>query len=500
MAPIHRTLRFKIAGAFLVWTILFQVAMTVTIPVVRDRYVIREVDREIRARIRTIARDLIEGEDPVEAVDAGFPALPGDALGSATVLYLVIMSADGHVIAATPGLEGLTFPAAPLAPNSPAMSMIIPEASDEQSRQRMAAIGRLRIATLRIEPAIGATSVVHVAYSMRSSDWIRSILITLLGAALIPGILGAAAAGWIVAGRMAGRIERVGRKLRAVSAARLGERVEVSGGEDEIGALAADINAMLERLAATFQGMEQFMSEVSHELKTPVAALLAEAQVMKFAPQTPETSAAFVASVEEEMRRLGKLIESFLMLARFEHGRRFFAEGVVSVNDIVLNSVEHSTRMADQAGVTLALTLYDAGQNDPEATVRGDGELLRVVVDNLIRNAVQFSDRGSTVAITVEQQATAGKSEVVISVRDRGPGAPPDYINKIFERFVQAPSQKVTNRGTGLGLSIAKGVVELHGGTIHALNHPDGGCVFSVRLPQLHVDAPRRVPRGSQAG
>jgi signal transduction histidine kinase len=322
---------------------------------------------------------------------------------------------------------------------------------------------------------------VDVAYSLRNTDWLQGVVRWLLMVALLPGALGAALAGWLIARSIASRVEGVGRELRAVSASRLGERVQLPGGNDEIGQMAADINAMLDRLASTFRGMEQFMSEVSHELKTPVAALLAEAQVMKYSEPSPETSKQFISGVEEEMRRLGKLVESFLMLARFEHGRRFLAEGVVPVNDVVLESVEHSSRMASQAAVRLSLQLYDPGQSSPEALVRGDAELLRIVFDNLIRNAVQFSDRNSTVSVGVGLEDRT----VTIDVRDRGPGAPPDYINKIFERFTQAPTQKPGRRGTGLGLAIAKGVVELHSGTIHARNHPEGGCVFTVRLPLL---------------
>jgi signal transduction histidine kinase len=243
--------------------------------------------------------------------------------------------------------------------------------------------------------------------------------------------------------------------------------------------MAADINAMLDRLGSTISGLERFMSEVSHELKTPVSALLAEAQVMKYAPPTAETAGRFILSVEDEMRRLGKLVESFLMLARFEHGRRYIAEAAVHVNDVVLESVEHSSRLASQSEVGINLTLYDAGSDRPEAIVRGDAELLRTVFDNLLRNAVQFSDRGSAISVDVG----ASGDQVTIAIRDRGPGAPPEHINRIFERFVQAPNQKPGRRGTGLGLAIARGIVELHNGSIAATNHPEGGCVFTVSLP-----------------
>ena len=249
------------------------------------------------------------------------------------------------------------------------------------------------------------------------------------------------------------------------------------------------------------------MSEVSHELKTPVSALLAEAQVLKrgAAPLAPmlvsgngssheaesaaravEPYEQFVLRVEEEMRWLGKLVESFLMLARFGHGKQFIAEASVYVNDVVLDAVEHSSLYARQHDVKLALVLYDPGESRPEAVVRGDSGLLRVVADNLIRNAVQFSKRGDTVTVKVDVdagQGAAGPGMVVLTVKDQGPGVPQEYLTRIFDRFAQAPGKDNTRRGSGLGLTIAKGVTDLHGGTIEARNDPSGGCVFRLCLP-----------------
>jgi signal transduction histidine kinase len=236
---------------------------------------------------------------------------------------------------------------------------------------------------------------------------------------------------------------------------------------------------MLRRLAEAVQSHERFISHVSHELKTPVAALLTEAQVIKIRP-TEDAYENFVLSVEDEMRRLGRMVESFLMLARFGHGRRFLAEAIIPINDIALEAVEHASLLAHHHGVTLGLRLHDPGPDDREAMVRGDSELLRVVIDNLIRNAVQFSRMKDRVDVAVEITG----SWVVLSVRDNGPGIPEEYLERVFDRFVQAPTvPDAGRRGTGLGLTIAKGVVDLHGGEIRVRNRPEGGCEFTVRLP-----------------
>lgn len=487
MVKLFRTLRFKLAGAFFIWTAVFQLAVALLLPLLRDGYVMREIDRELAGDVAAAAGRLHAGTAPTELIPAS-PRLDEAIARRGSPIFYRVVDGEGRVLAASEALAGVDLPVAAVG-DGPAFSTRAAEPGGAPG----AGLGRLRFASQRVTGSDGRPVILQAAYSLQGADRIGGVLQDLLLAAMAPGVLGAAAAGWIVAGTIARRIEDVSRSVREISASRIDARVEVAESYDEIARMAADLNAMLDRLAETFKGMEQFMSEVSHELKTPVAALLAEAQVMKYSEPTAEGTRQFISSVEEEMRRLGKLVESFLMLARFEHGRRYLADGVVSINDVVLGSVEHSSRMASQAEVALQLNLYDPGQNDPEANVRGDAELLRIVFDNLIRNAVQFSDRGSAVSIDVNREGP----QVAVSVRDRGPGAPPEYINKIFERFVQAPGQKKGRRGTGLGLAIAKGVVELHSGTIGAANHPEGGCVFTVRLPMIpEKPAPARSGNG----
>jgi signal transduction histidine kinase len=242
--------------------------------------------------------------------------------------------------------------------------------------------------------------------------------------------------------------------------------------------MGAGLNKMLEGLHRAFRGQERFISDVSHELKTPLAALLTEAQVLHAMGATTEDYKAFVASAEDEARRLGKLVESFLMLARFQHGKRFIADTLVSINDVVLESMKHSQMIAEQQRVGLLLTAFDAGEECNEGEVRGDPDLLRVAFDNVIRNAVQFSKAGSAVRIEV----TCVEGRMMVSIRDQGPGIPPEHRDRIFNRFEQAPTRESGKRGTGLGLAIAKGVIDLHGGTISVDNHPEGGCVFRIGL------------------
>jgi signal transduction histidine kinase len=496
MPSIFRTLRFRIAAAFFLWTGLIQVALFIGLPVARDAYMIDAVDRRLRQVGESLVTSAQEGAAPADML-----ATTGLRSADPSAVQVRIEDEAANVLAASAGADDV--------PRGTGAA----HATIKVAARGKAPPERVRVAQFEAQVPQGGVRRIEVAQWLGQADGVTRAIQRVLVLGLALGLIGSAVAGWIVSGAIISRIDQVSRAVRAVAPTRLDERIDLPVGGDEIGRMAGDVNHMLERMAVAFRSQERFMSEVSHELKTPVSALLTEAQVLKHtrtSPRSPvpaplalgngsahpltadnpraqvEPYERFVLSVEEEMRWLGKLVESFLMLARFGHGKQFVAESVVAVNDVVLDAVEHSTLYARQHGVTLALTLHDAGESGQEAVVRGDSELLRVVADNLIRNAVQFSKRGDTVTVKVAVEPgtrEGGAPLVVFTVKDQGPGVPEEYLTRIFDRFAQAPGKRSTRRGSGLGLTIAKGVTDLHGGTIDARNAAEGGCVFRVRIP-----------------
>jgi len=494
LPPFVRTLRFRLAAAFFIWTGLFQLGLAVALPLAREVFVRREVERRLTVTVPEVVRTLREGGLAALQERVNIVRLDKDAF------EVEVRTLDGKVLASS-GPQGL-FEATQ--PNQPEQLITIRNAdTGESERHLITSMGAV---------IDGQKVTIYMGHSLAAFDRLHSSLISTLIAALLVGLLGSGVGGWMVSGLVVNRIDRVAKAVREVVPTRLDDRVEIPAGNDEIGRMTRDLNSMLERMAVAFRSQERFMSEVSHELKTPLSALLTEAQVLKqmrAAPrysvpginpqQLAETRRAlepyerFVLSVEEEMRWLGKLVESFLMLARFGHGKQFVAEAIVPMNDVVLDAVEHSSLYARQHGVKLALTLYDAGENQPEALIRGDAELLRVVADNLIRNAVQFSKKGDSVFVRLQYEPPSSDHPagmLVFSVKDQGPGVPPDYAERIFDRFQQAPSKAATRRGSGLGLTISKSIVDLHAGTIDLRNDPEGGCTFRIRLPLNVVEAP----------
>ncbi|HNO79150.1 MAG TPA: HAMP domain-containing sensor histidine kinase [Phycisphaerae bacterium] len=235
-------------------------------------------------------------------------------------------------------------------------------------------------------------------------------------------------------------------------------------------------------LSMSFGSHERFVTDVAHELKTPLTLLLSEAQVLAQSQRTHQEYERFLTTVEDEVRAMGQVVESLLMLARAEGGLQV-SMGDAPVNEFVMSAVERTARMAERNEVTIVPTLAMPEAGHDSLVVHGDQALLTIAVTNLLRNAIRYAPPRTQVSIAVE----AIDQHAVIHVRDGGPGIPPEHLPHIFDRFYRVPDDHSTFQGTGLGLAIAKGVVDLHRGQIHAVNLPEGGCQFTLTLGTAHT-------------
>ncbi|MCA9298281.1 MAG: HAMP domain-containing histidine kinase, partial [Phycisphaerales bacterium] len=258
----------------------------------------------------------------------------------------------------------------------------------------------------------------------------------------------------------------------------------------EIEELTAELNASRARIREAFAAQERFLSNISHEFKTPIATLLTEAQTIDRSG-LGEEGLEFVELAEDEMRRLGRLVESFLTLTRVRDGAGVTKPKVCPANELVMDSVEDCASMAEQHAVRLVPELAD-GEDAFDAMLMGDPPLLQTMLNNLVRNAIRFSPREGRVFVTA--RLTDDRFE--IAVRDQGPGLSADLLDHVFDRFVQSSDEVRRERGHGLGLAIAKGIAELHHGDIHVRDPDEGGAEFMVWLPLAHAtpDGAIRAP------
>lgn len=302
---------------------------------------------------------------------------------------------------------------------------------------------------------------------------VRGVLLTAISIAPLMGLL----SGWFIAGIAVAPFFRLQDLAKQLGPESLGKSLVFEPGSSEVAELASQLDEARSRIQEAFAAQERFISNVSHEIKTPIAVMLVESQTLDLTG-LPDEVGYFVGSVQEEMSRLGKLVESFLTLTRIEDGHSRIRGKRYAANDLAMDAVEQCAVMANQANVWLRPRLF-ADEETIDIAVAGEPELLRNMLDNLIRNAIKFSPTGAGIEIVLLHD----DEHVEFAIRDEGPGIPPEKLATIFDRFSQAGGSERKGRGHGLGLAIAKGIAELHGGTVTAQNR-DVGCEFKITLPR----------------
>ena len=282
--------------------------------------------------------------------------------------------------------------------------------------------------------------------------------------------LASAALAIVIGGAVAGPIERLTRAAERVAAGERQAPLPEPRGK-EVRALTRALEQMRRELEER-HALETFVADLSHELKNPVAAIRASAEVLtEGAADDPQTARRFALRIRESADKLQQLTQDLLSLARLE-ARGIEAPKAVDLATIGREAVEAHQSTAAARGVRL-----DLSRPEGAALVRGDAVWLRRALENLIGNAVQHSPAGSRVLVQVAAEAQG----VTATVRDEGAGVDPAIRERLFERFA---TTRHGEGGTGLGLAIVRAVAELHGGRAQLRESSSAGSVFTLTLPK----------------
>lgn len=270
-----------------------------------------------------------------------------------------------------------------------------------------------------------------------------------------------------------GDLRRLVQELGEINAARLNERLEIPGGQKELVVLAEAINAMLERIERSYQAQTRFVSDASHELRTPIAVIQGYANMLdRWGKHDPEAAQESINAIRQEAESMSALVQNLLFLARGDNQTQRVQMERVNYSELAEEVLRETQLLETGRSIT--------GEIYPLLTVRADVRLLKQAMRILVDNAVKYTEEGDEIAIRLWRRGT----DCVFSVTDTGPGIPQPELAKVFQRFYRTDqSRSRESGGTGLGLSIAQWIARRHGGSIEVLSRVGVGTRFSLVLP-----------------
>lgn len=295
---------------------------------------------------------------------------------------------------------------------------------------------------------------------------------------LICGIIIFIISGYLFAKRVVGSISALTAKLTQISSEAFSARLTVSKEKDELQELATTINNLLDRLQSSFDTQRRFLSNASHELTTPLAAISSQLDVALQKERSNEEYKKTFLSVKDDVKRLALLVRSILEIAKASGSVGGIDLSKVRIDELLMRIPVEMKKISQLYDVKL--TFEDFPENEGYYILYGNEALLYSAFRNIIHNACKFSkDKCAKVSLTYTYQ------NIVMEVKDDGPGIPPAELENIFQPFFRGHKYENTNliHGTGLGLALAHRIIELHKGDIYVESTVGVGSTFTIYLP-----------------
>lgn len=307
-------------------------------------------------------------------------------------------------------------------------------------------------------------------YGKRKLDFLRELLI-MVG---IVSVIIIAIAARIYAGRALKPISHVVDEVNAIGFANISERVSEGNGTDEIAVLGITFNRMLTRLQKAFESQRSFIANASHELRTPMTSIMSQVDVLLLKERSGDEYVSTLKSIKEDVRELSVLAERLLLLARVESFRESFQP--VRVDAVLWQAIADVSKTFDNS-----IIVDFAGEIDDERflTVKGNEQLLKSVLQNVIENACKYS-QGAEVRVQVYLKSR----EIVFIIKDEGIGIPSEELNKVSEPFFRGGNTGGFV-GSGIGLNLCRKIMDIHDATMEIESIPDQGTVVELHFEYI---------------
>ncbi|GAA2642701.1 sensor histidine kinase [Paractinoplanes durhamensis] len=416
-----------------------------------------------------VARSILLDNINTAADDRAAQVAASLAGGSSDLTTLLRPTARDRSVVQVVGSAGQVEAASDALLGQAAMSPLRPSAGQRVREQRHLpgiADEPFRIVALGVATPSGAKTVLVGESLDLVDDGTSAVLVALLvGLPVLAVVVGGAT--FLFVGRTLRPVEAMRRQAALITSRNLHERLPVPAADDEIAALASTMNTMLDRIEASSAAQRRFVGDASHELRSPLATVQANADLLDGA-DLPETAERSVGRIRTESARMARLVEDLLLLARVDDVGLRLRRQDVDLDDLLYTERERLSVEHPQLAVRASF--------EP-ARVSGDADALLRVVRNLIDNAARHAAH----AVTISAAIRDGQAEIVVG--NDGPPIPADDRERIFDRFVRLDdSRSRAGGGTGLGLAIARDIVTAHGGTL-TVDDLDEGAAMRIRLP-----------------
>ena len=462
--PWHalNTFRFRLTAWYLAFFTALFVLFSIFLYGMLSRGLEARLDETLVVEANTAANLFLDEIREMQGdVDkAAVEAVSEMHLGTSAV---AVFAGSRMLAGSAPGLESAFGPVARAAAGGSAADVVLPAAGFGRNGAR-AAVHRVG----RDYLVIASEPLDSIAASLQV---VRRVLFFGL-----PFLLGAAGfGGYLLAARSLAPLAWMAEQARKITGSNLETRLDIGHAADELKLLAASFNELLSRLDQSFESMRRFVADASHELRTPVAVIRGEADVALSKERPVSEYRESLAIILDESRRLSRLVEDLLNLARADAGHVRLQLGEFYFNDLLTDACRSVQALA--ASRHIALECRAAA----DVPFHGDEELLRRLVVNLLDNAIRYTPAGGHVSASLEAEGP----ELRIRVSDNGVGIAPEAAPHVFERFYRADTARSReDGGFGLGLSIVKWIAESHNGAVELTSNPEAGSVFTVTLPR----------------
>jgi len=420
---------------------------------------IGSVDSHLHSETQLIA-SLIEVEHGEVELE-----LKGAAIGDYALPfsghYYQIVSSDNNIIVKSPSLIDKSLPFA-TEKISQALTILGPKGEDLRLMNHPV---QLSTGIVMIQAAESLEDIYRLLRSFRNIIIVTFPILFILSGA---GIM-------IITGMSLKTLNIFSRKVSAITEKNLNERIEEKDVDKELKLLATSFNNMMARIEDAFIKQRQFLSDASHELRTPTSVIKSYCDVTLKKERNKNEYEEALTVIRDASERMALLIQKILDVARFESKNVLLKKEIVDIGQILSNAYKLMRPLANEKGIEILL------QDGKEMNISGDRERLAELFINLLDNAIKYNKKDGRVVLS----STVKDGFAVITISDTGIGIPAEHFNKIFDRFYRIDKSRGSVSGTGLGLSIVKAIVDAHGGKIEVKSKAGEGSEFKIMLPAI---------------